>query len=128
MTIETHEHESFVEFRVFGAVTKEEIVEASWAYHKATPKRLSIWDFTQATVSALRAENFKSLTEKGAEIAAFRGDGARNAILIRNTTDVMLASAFSGMTSAVSRAENEMFLDRDEAVSWLTDDSRSGGA
>lgn len=121
MSIEIHEHGTFVEFRVFGATTIEEIVEVSWLYHRDTPQRLCVWDFREANVSALRAENLGAMSQKGAEIAAFRGDGARNAILLRNTADTMHASAFGGMTNVISRAENEMFLDRGEALGWLTD-------
>ncbi|UUX49828.1 hypothetical protein NUH88_20840 [Nisaea acidiphila] len=123
MTIEILERGTFVEFRAFGATTKEEIVQVSWDYHRETPKRLCVWDFRQANVSALKAENFKTLEVQGAEIASFRGNGARNAILLRDTTETVLASAFSGMTNAVSKVENEVFLDRDEAIAWLTDAS-----
>lgn len=120
MTIEIHEQPDFVEFRVFGSVTSEEIIETSWAYHRKSPRQFCMWDFRQAHVSGFRAEKFCDLATLGAEIATCRGDGARNAILMRSRAEITLASAFSGMANTLTAVENESFLDRDEAVAWLT--------
>ncbi|UUX49827.1 hypothetical protein NUH88_20835 [Nisaea acidiphila] len=119
MSIEVREHDAFVEFVGSGELSATEIMSVSAAFHSRTPKKLALWNLFDAQISYFKAEYFLQVAEKGAELARLRGEGARNAILVRNEDEGLLLHAYASTASAVSPVLHQVFLDRDDAVAWL---------
>lgn len=119
MPIEIHEHDDLVEFVCRGEVSATEFIAISETYHKNTPKKLALWNLLGVQISSFRAEHFRKVADKGAELGRLRGDGARNAIVVRTSDEHLLLEAYCSTASAVSSVDHEVFLDRDEAIGWL---------
>jgi len=117
--IEIHEQEDLVEFVCEDQVSANEIMGVSAEFHEKTPKKLALWNLLAAKISSFRATEFPRVAEKGAELARLRGEGARNAIVVRTEAERVLLTAYSSTASAVSPVEHAVFLDREEAISWL---------
>ena len=70
-----------VVFRVDGAITAEQAVDAIMGHYSQTPTKFCIWDLSEASLSEIAHDKFQMIVEAVAEFADARGPGARTALV-----------------------------------------------
>lgn len=119
MPIETSVDGDLVTFRVTGSVKSEQIIAAVRGHFARTPTRLALWDFREAILSPINANEFDAMTETAVSFAEVRGPDPRAAIVARRGGDALLAKAYEAHAEARSRITTRFFSDLDAARAWL---------
>tara|TARA_R110000868_G_scaffold213098_2_gene462999 strand:- start:135 stop:512 length:378 start_codon:yes stop_codon:yes gene_type:complete len=109
-----------VVFRVDGAITAEQAVDAIMGHYSQTPTKFCIWDLSEASLSEIAHDKFQMIVEAVAEFADARGPGARTALVADGDLNPILAKALAAQVQVSKLSiETRVFGDQQAARAWL---------
>lgn len=112
--------EDLVVFRVDGAVTAEQAVDAIRHHYSRIPTKFCIWDLSEASLSEISHDSFQMIVGAVAEFADARGSGARTALVVDGEMNAFLAKALAAQVQVNKLGiETRVFRDLQAARVWL---------
>ena len=106
-----------------GQVTMTEIREQLLAFYGGKPTLNTIWDFSEADVSALSREDIENIA-KFVKTAAHSRDGGKTALVFPPDTLMNMGSLLEGISEIeVPDAKIKIHQDIQAALDWISDAS-----
>ncbi|MGJ3261404.1 MAG: hypothetical protein ACFE0S_17520 [Rhodospirillales bacterium] len=114
-------HDDIFEIKIDGAPEAEEVVAIVTECYAKFSFKHAIWDFRRSSLSGFGARAFKEVAAAGARFADKRGPGAKTAMIVSDSSEVILVKAYAASASEVLPIHIRAFMNEQEARHWLTE-------
>lgn len=113
--------ENIFEIKIDGVPEADEVVAlVNECYAKYAFKH-AIWDFRGSSLSGFGAAAFKEIAAAGAMFAEKRGPGAKTAMIVSDSSELILSKAYAVSASETLPVRVRGFMDEFEARRWLAE-------
>ena len=114
-------NENIFEIKIDGVPEADEVVAlVNGCYAKYAFKH-ALWDFRGSSLSGFGAAAFKEIAAAGAMFAEKRGAGAKTAMIVSDSSELILSKAYAVSASETLPVRVRGFMDESEARRWLAE-------
>ena len=111
-------------FKVVGKVGMVDFYDCLDSYYKGSVTPITLWDFTEANISAITTDEITNLAQYASQLAEIRREG-KTAIVFNDGFDFGLGRMFqTHLEMTEVPLEVELFRHLDDAKQWLGIDER----
>ena len=114
-------NENIFEIKIDGVPEADEVVAlVNECYAKYAFKH-ALWDFRGSSLSGFGAAAFQEIAAAGAMFAEKRGAGAKTAMIVSDSSELILSKAYAVSASETLPVRVRGFMDESEARRWLAE-------
>jgi hypothetical protein len=110
---------------IHGKVTAKELSEKIESFYAVNPTRLALWDFSEADLKEITAEDIRTLAEFTQRFLPLRGQG--KTALVFSTDFTFGLGRMYDITQNLGKSDvvHRSFRNKNEALEWLNEAEKS---